>query len=168
MASNYDLLTNDAFMAAARLRLAASQGRFPKHLMSRFGAGGEVFNQIRTFLEGKGGRGGVYIARDKHGKVYGVSLVVLRQASVGHEAPAKEFIRESGGVDEFMAKLWSRNSAGGLYRRAKTQYRVRKVHQQTAKPLVIDRLDPDTGLPMNPDFVFEDDGDQATLGTVNF
>ncbi len=67
-----------------------------------------------------------------------------------------------------MAKLWSRNSAGGLYRRAKTQYRVRKNSQQTDKPLVIDRLDPDTGLPMNPDFVSEDDPGEATLGMVNF
>lgn len=169
MAKNYDVVTNDAYMMAAKLRQAGGEGRFPKHMVTKFVSGGEVFVQVRNFLLSCGGHGGVYMAIDKHRKIYGISLVQFRKGGGGKQTlPAEDFIRESGGIDRFLVKLWSRNSVGGLYRRAKTQYRCRKQGAtQTTPEVVIDRLDSDTGLPMNPDYDYNDDSEEAVLGCVN-
>lgn len=171
MARNYDTIIGDAHLFAGILREDASQGRFPKHMISKFVTGGEVFVQITNFLLSQGGKGAIYIARDKHKKIYGVSLILLRKPDIVKQKQllAPEAIQERGGIDQFCVRLWSRNSAGGLYRRAKTKYRTRANKATALTPsVVIDRIDSDTGLPMNPDFVSEDDENEATLGTVNF
>lgn len=153
MTTNYDIVCADIWVTAAALRSAETNGQFPKDQISKFTSGGNIFLEIQKFLTLYAGTGAVYIARDKHKKVYGISLVRVRRIDPSlkqEQVPATEFIRESGGIDEFCARLWTRNSVGGLYRRAKTQYRCRKISAPPADNVAID---PEAGVPKNPKYV---------------
>jgi len=169
MATNYDIAFEDVWAMAGALRNAENNGHFPKELISKFTSGGEVFLIIQRFLAQYAGTGAVYITRDKHRKIYGISLIRVRHIGPAlhkKQIPAAEFVRESGGIDEFCTRLWTRSSAGGLYRRAKTRYRCRKISAQPTHDSVV--IDPEAGVPKNLEYDENSDAPQAQYQGIVF
>lgn len=126
MSKNHDLVLGDIDDFVGFVSSETAGGKLPKNIRSTFVYGGAHCNHICGFLALHGRNGAVYIARDKHDLVYSINLVKTTRALGRSRGAAEELMRSGFTIDEFVARLWSKPSVGGLYRRAKTRVRCRK------------------------------------------